>query len=364
MQKFILLGIALLFIGFVFSYSFRTETEAHPSEVAQKQESTQFNTPTPESNAAPVDEVEESVFVPYWNMTNLSEINDYDTAIYFGVSVTEDGINRTDQGFTNISTFTSNTSHNKKLLTIRMLDTDTNLQILEDAKAQETVISDIVSITKEYGFDGIVLDLELSVIPFTDVTESITLFTKQLSTELSSADLIFQVALYGDTYYRSRPYDVKTIGEEADAILIMAYDFHKSRGEPGPNFPLSGQKTYGYDFKQMIGDFTKDIPEEKISVIFGKFGYDWKLGKEGMPLTAATAFSLADAQGGFVPTCHYESCTVTRDEESQEMKVTFTDEEGYNHTAWFEDDDSIETKTAYLKEQGIGNVSYWVWGYW
>ncbi len=364
MQKFILLVGALLFIGFIFSYSFRRETEAHPAEAVQQQETAQYATPTPVDKAVPAEDVEESVFVPYWSMSNLAALNTYETAIYFGISVTKDGVNTSDQGYAQLSNFISHTSTNQKLLTVRMLDTDTNLAILEDAKAKEQVIEDVVSTAKEYGFDGIVLDLELSVIPFTDVTESISLFTKQLSSALEENNLVFQVALYGDTYYRSRPYDVKKIAKEADKVLIMAYDFHKSRGEPGPNFPLKGRKTYGYDFQQMIRDFTTDVEPAKISVIFGKFGYDWTLGKEGMPLTGATAFSLADAQGGFVPTCNYASCKVSRDTEAKEMKITYKDAEGYNHTAWFEDEQSIEAKTQYLKEQGIGDVSYWVWGYW
>ncbi len=364
MQKIILLGIVLLGIGFVFTYSFDTETEAHLLDVPQKEETTQYITPTPEKKAEPVRSVSESVFVPYWQVSNLNGVEAYDTAIYFGVSVTEDGVNRSDQGFTRMNSFISNTSNKKKLLTVRMLNTDTNLKILENTDAQQTVIEDVMQVAKEHNFDGIVLDLELSVIPFSNVKDSINLFVKNFYTEAKRENLEMQVALYGDTYYRSRPYDVNTIATYTDGILIMAYDFHKSRGEPGPNFPFAGQKTYGYDFQQMIHDFSVDVPVEKLTVIFGMYGYNWKLGKEGMPLTGAKSFSLSDAEADFASTCIFENCKVIRDTESQEMKVSYTDEEGYKHAAWFEDETSVNTKIEYMKEQGIGQVSYWTWGYW
>lgn len=364
MQKFLLLVIILLCVGFVLNQYINKQTEAHPFEGTQ--ESTQKKViPTQSTDSVKVvNTVEESTFVPYWHVQNMQELADYNSAIYFGISVTKEGVNTEDQGFANIQKFINTSPTVKNYLTVRMLNTETNLDILEDKQAQQSVIADVIRVTKEYGFDGLVLDLELSVIPFTNVKENISMFMASFSEELAKEQLYFGVTLYGDTYYRSRPYDVEKIGSYADEVYIMAYDFHKSRGEPGPNFPFSGQKKYGYDFQQMITDFSIDIPPEKLTIILGKYGYDWTLGSQGMPLTSATAFTLAEAEEGFVTNCTYISCSVRRDEESAEMKGSYIDEDGYTHAIWFEDEESIQVKTNYLKEQGIGSVSYWTWGYW
>ena len=42
-----------------------------------------------------------------------------------------------------------------------------------------------------------------------------------------------------------------------------------------PNFPFQDKNKWGYDFQQMISDFSADIPSEKLTIIFGMYGYDW-----------------------------------------------------------------------------------------
>jgi spore germination protein YaaH len=316
-----------------------------------------------ESDSSKVQITSRSLFVPYWNVENLQNLNRYDRLIYFGVSANESGVNRDDQGFANIRNFSNQTKNITTLVTLRMLDSDTNLAILENPQAQKKLAVEVADIAEEYDFAGVVLDLELSVIPFSNVKNQISSFIEVLDSEFESRSLYFAVALYGDTYFRARPYDVKKIGESADEILIMAYDFHKSRGEPGPNYPFSGKEKYGYDFKTMVSDFSADVPPENINVIFGMYGYNWTLGKQGKPLKAATAFSLNDAEEMFYPSCSYQSCNVSRDNDSAEMKVIYIDSEGYKNESWFEDEQSVEIKSEYLQEQGIGRISYWVNGY-
>ncbi len=364
MKKLLLLVIILLGVGFVAIQNINSQAENNSKESTQENIQIKQNKEISSEKSQLISDVSKSVFVPYWNIDDTENLAEYDSVIYFGISVNENGVNREDQGFANLQKFVDSTNDSKQYLTVRMLNTETNLAILESNEAQKQVIADVISVANEYGFEGVVLDLELSVIPFSNVKDNISLFISLFSDELQLQDLAFDVTLYGDTYYRGRPYDVEKIASKVDNILIMAYDFHKSRGEPGPNFPFSGQKIYGYDFQQMISDFTKDVPSEKITVIFGMFGYDWTLGSQGLPLTSATAFTLADAQEGFIPTCEYSACNVIRDTESKEMKGSYIDDEDYKHEIWFEDEESVDIKTNYLKEQGIGAISYWTWGYW
>ncbi len=361
MKKLIFIASAVAIIMFARSLLNRTESRVSlPKDPDASAKRSDKSTSMSQS----VEITSRSIFVPYWNVENLDSLTGtYDRLIYFGISVNENGVNREDQGFTNIQTFIDETGGTPKLLAVRMLDTDANIAILEDSSASRTVIEDVALVAKEYGFDGIVLDLELSVIPFSNVKDQITTFTNDFGEEMESRSLYFAVALYGDTYFRGRPYDVEKIANRADEIFVMAYDFHKSRGEPGPNYPLGNSSLYGYDFKKMIKDFTADVPAEKMNVIFGMYGYNWTLGKQGKPLKAATAFSLNDAEGMFYPSCSYTSCTVVRDEESAEMKATYIDNEGYNRVAWFEDEESVRRKTEYLQGQGIGSITYWVHGY-
>jgi len=313
----------------------------------------------------PVKNIEKSVFIAYWNIPEThSEIEEYDKAIYFGVAPDKDGDLIDDLGLQNIDKFV-NISKNlqAKLLTVRMFEEDVNFAIFEDDQAQKELAINVAKIIEEYDFDGVVLDLELGVIPTASVSSQITSFVKSFSSALRigtvpKRDSPVFLALYGDTFYRGRPYDVEKLEKYVDGIYIMAYDFHKSRGEPGPNFPLTrrslgeGGPEYSYDFQQMIKDFSTIVPRDNITVIFGMYGYDWTLGQQGLPLKAAVA----------IPINEIDTSGANTYPESKEKNIKYTDDEGYDHILWYEDMESSDVKIEYLKSQGIGSVGYWVWG--
>ena len=46
-----------------------------------------------------------------------------------------------------------------------------------------------------------------------------------------------------------------------------------------------------------------------------------------------------------------------------EKNIRYKGEDGYDHVIFFEDEESAQVKTDYLKEKGIGSISYWAWGY-
>ena len=88
--------------------------------------------------------VEQSIFIPYWNIPKLSlDLEEYNELIYFGIAPDENGELIQDTGFTNIATFIQNTpSDTNRLLTIRMLDTDNNLTLLDSKSKQQRVIDE------------------------------------------------------------------------------------------------------------------------------------------------------------------------------------------------------------------------------
>jgi len=303
-----------------------------------------------------------SIFIPYWNIPkNTSEVSSYHTSYYFGIAPTSEGDITNDQGFQNIGKYIDHTpSRQKRYLTVRMLDADINTSILEDESAQRRLIHETLNIVDRYEFDGVVLDLEVSALPFDSVEESITKFVTYISQEVRGEDKALLMTIFGDTFYRGRPYNIDAINPLVDGFLIMAYDFHKSRGEPGPNFPFDRRSLdeggFNYDFKQMIADYKAAVPAEQLTVIFGMYGYDWTLGPQGKPLKAAQAISLYEVEEAY-------GHLITPNPLTKEKHVRYTDDEGYVHELWYEDHESVEEKKEYLEEQGIGSTGYWVWGY-
>ncbi|MDE2589560.1 MAG: hypothetical protein KGL95_07840, partial [Patescibacteria group bacterium] len=133
-------------------------------------------------------------------------------------------------------------------------------------------------------------------------------------------------------------------------------------GDPGPNFPFAESDADGYSFPQMITDFLQDVPREKLTVVFGLFGYDWQVTDKGDSINTATPISTADIQASFITSCKYTHCLLQRNP-SEEPFVSYTDAIGQKHIVWFEDMQSIRKKIDYLQRQGIGSIAFWANSY-
>ncbi|MFH1827305.1 MAG: glycosyl hydrolase family 18 protein [bacterium] len=298
-----------------------------------------------------IGEVKKTLFVPYWSLESGSLTNNYDRVIYFGIEGIEKGINLNEQGYQGLSEFNQlNFSSNERYLIIRMINTDENLKILKNQSSMIRIIEQSVDIAKENNFDGIVLDLEVGVLFGDNVKDEISSFSNKFYEISKLSDLKYVIAIYGDVFYRKRPYDISQLSKNSDEIMIMAYDFHKSIGEPGPNFPLTGQEKYGYDMKKLMDDFLKYSKPEKLSVIFGMYGYDWTVDDQDRPIKQANALSLNEIRSKHSNDCNSERCE-------------FVDSEGRRHIIWFENEESVKKKIGYLKSRGIGSFAYWANGY-
>lgn len=315
------------------------------------------------STSLNVPNVKKSLFVPYWSIGTKS-IQGYDELIYFGITVNEDGIDKNDKGYIGIPQFLKITNKaEKKFLAIRMIDSKMNSSVLDNKVLQSKVIGESLNTAKENGFDGIVLDFEFSSLSFESVIKKINSFMSDFYSSTKQNKLLFKTTAYGDTFFRLRPYDVKFLGDHADEVMIMAYDFHKARENPGPNFPLKGKEAYGYDFSKMTDDFSKSVPKEKLNVIFGLYGYDWMVDDKNQSIGQAQALSLEQIKNKFLNECDFKDCLVKRDNISSETKITYTDNNSQKHIVWFEDMESLEKKKEFLSSQGIYSTALWAYSY-
>jgi len=361
MRKVLLLLVLIILAG-VFTFNF-----------AKQKVKNDFSSPIPypTTTVTPTINVDQakgpekqSIFVPYWTIKDKGNDRVYDSYIYFGIVPTKEGIDTKEQGAISLNSFLSTVPPGrKKLLAVRMIERDTNFAILKDQNVQRKVIAEAISLAKEKKFDGVVLDLEISAIPFESLVQQINSFTQIFYQEAKKNKLSFSLAVYGDVFYRVRPFDVKELAKNSDMIMVMAYDFSKSKGNPGPNFPLKGEDIYGYDYAKLTEDFLSVVPPEKITVIFGLFGYDWIVDSKGRTLQQGEAKSAQEVEANFIEDCKQRSCSFSRDSKAFEIQVNYVAKDGSKHIIWFEDMQSVEAKKEYLKSRGINSFSYWAHSY-
>lgn len=324
--------------------------------------------------APPKTQLKRSLFVPYWSEMAGFVSDKYDRYIYYGVSSSTKGINTADEGYRKIKSFSEQDKGKTTLLTLRMTEKEENEVILRDTESWPLIAEQLVLLAKQYQFNGVVLDLEMGMQPFRtrELTPLISSYITYMSDYVKDQGLTFAVAVYGDSVYRSRPYDLKVINESADEVMIMAYDLHKAIGEPGPNFPLYGKEKWGYDLTQLVDDMQKYIAPEKLTVIFGMYGYDWAVNEKKIPLRAAEPFSYLEIKNKYIKNCSKDNCIIRRDDKAMETEMNFVitsyDRERNYYTSaprviWYEDESSSEKKTYYLQSRGVSSVAYWAHGY-
>ena len=102
----------------------------------------------------------------------------------------------------------------------------------------------------------------------------------------------------------------------------MAYDFSKASSGPGPNFPLGGQNIYGYDMGKMADDFLQVVPNQKLGVVFGLFGYDWPVDDKGNAIGQGQPLTDLQIQNKFLNGCSLKDCHIRQDPLSAETEVT------------------------------------------
>lgn len=352
-KSLLFVGLLLLLIGGFIAFKNKVK-----KDLAQP-----INIPTtmPSITASPViagTKTRLSLFVPYWTLSgDKIETDGFDKIIYFGIAPGEQDEKQLEKFNDSLKTDA------QKLLALRMTDSEENARLLGDVSQLQKIIDRTTETAVENKMQGIVLDLELSAIPFDSTIKQINKFVSMFYAASKKNKLTFAIALYGDTFYRARPFDAKTLAQNADEIMIMAYDLNKAKGNPGPNFPLGGQQKFGYDMTRMTDDFLRVMKAEKITVIFGVFGYDWEVSEKGQGLQEARALTLVQVKQKFIDKCEFAKCVVTRDKEAGETQILYTDNENKDHIVWFEDMESIKQKKKDLQQRGINSFSYWAYSY-
>jgi len=341
MKKF-LLFLLIIFLGIstLFAYKLKTLPEKKSTVLPVKK----IPSPTP----IPIIS-KKSIFVPDWSLDGSELTGDYDRWIYFGNN-------------SQLSVFSKSVKSGNKWLTLKLNE-------VGEQGDWENLANDTIANAKKYQMEGIVLDLEINALPFQDSITEINNLVEFFYKKTKESNLKMALALYGDLFYRKRPYDLISLNKNCDEIMIMAYDFHKSMGEPGPNFPFFGEK-YNYNFQQMINDYLKYVPAEKLTVVFGMYGYDWQVDEKKRPINQAKALTLNEIKKKFLNKCEWKDCIIQRNNDAKETEINYVisrvvDNYGYidYHVVWFEDEESVKIKSELLKEKKIGSTAFWAWGY-
>ena len=144
-------------------------------------------------------------------------------------------------------------------------DSNTLAKMLENPDARAKNIDNILGFVQENGFSGVSIDYE-SIPPGSQ--PSFVQFIQELSAKFHSLGLKVSASVP----VADNSFDLKTLSENTDFLILMAYDEHSAEDMAGP---VASQNWFA---KSLAGDFSKLDPNKTV-VALGNYGYDWIKGE-------------------------------------------------------------------------------------
>lgn len=222
---------------------------------------------------------------------------------------------------------------------------DSNIisSIINNAMLRSQHINSIVSIVQQYNLDGITLDYESL---YASDRNAYSNFVRELSYALKSINKKLNLDVHPKTaepgtWDGPQSQDWSVLGQYADQIRIMVYDYHWSTSVAGPLSPI-GWATQVLDFA------VTQIPKSKIIQGMPLYGYDWGNAVAAEALTWQTAVSRASAHGA----------TINWDSLAQTNWYQYTIS-GVTHTVYFENERSVIPKLQITNQHDISGVGLW-----
>lgn len=221
--------------------------------------------------------------------------------------------------------------------------------LFNNINAQNALIMKIINTMKYKGYLGIDIDFEyINQQDAQAYLDFLTNITKQLKNEGFSVNV--DLAPKISSTQRGLLYEAHNypkIGEIADTVLLMTYEWGYTYGPPMAVAPLN-------QVRKVIEYAVTEIPSNKILMGIPVYGYNWLL-------PYIQGVSQATSIGNdFAATIAFNNKAVIKyDDTAQSPYFNYWDRQGREHVVWFEDVRSIKSKLELLKENNLLGAGYW-----
>ncbi len=221
-------------------------------------------------------------------------------------------------------------------------------EMLSDPAARARLVDAIDRTIAQKGYSGVDVDFEF--IPPAN-TDDYVAFVSELSARLRPQGKLTFVALAPKTSDAQRgllyeAHDYARLGEAADGVLLMTYEWGYAYSEPMAIAPID-------KVRQVVQYGLSRIPAYKIFMGIPNYAYDWALprreGERARTITNNEALWLARNRGaeiGFDPV-------------AQSPFFQYTAADGRAHEVWFEDARSLEAKLRLVGGEALFGVGVW-----
>ncbi|PKN59144.1 MAG: hypothetical protein CVU56_02125 [Deltaproteobacteria bacterium HGW-Deltaproteobacteria-14] len=251
----------------------------------------------------------------------------------------------------------------KVIVTVTNFSNSSIQSLVNSATNRAHAIETLLGVIATHGADGVNIDFEF--VPVGARAGFVTFMTELKQAVVAAAPNggPGHVSLAGPSVDWSGAYDYDVLLENTDGIMVMAYGYYWSGGNPGPTSPLFGGSPWStYSVAWTIDDYLTWGGEEnrhKVFIGLPWYGRTWPVPNTDVPTTAlgsgaTLVYRNAEAEVDGFGRMFDEHTRSTYYHKSPGGQLT---------QAWFDDYRSFRAKVAYIDEMDLGGLGIWALGY-
>ncbi|MDE7132613.1 MAG: LysM peptidoglycan-binding domain-containing protein [Lachnospiraceae bacterium] len=242
----------------------------------------------------------------------------------------------------------------RPVLTLTPLGADGNFNnalitaVVNDQTAKDNLLTNLLATVQAKDFGGVDIDFEYirpeDRIPFAD-------FVADVRNLLSPYGYHVSVALAPKTsdtqaglLYEGKDY--RLLGEAADSVLLMTYEWGYTYGPPMAVAPLN-------KVREVVEYAVTRITPSKIDLGIPNYGYDWTL-----PFVQGSSRATTVSNQEAVRIAIENGVPIQFDEVAMSPFFRY-EKDGQQHEVWFEDVRSYREKFSLVPTYGLRGMGYW-----
>ena len=220
--------------------------------------------------------------------------------------------------------------------------------VVNDQTAKDNLLSNLLVTVQAKNFGGVDIDFEYirpeDRIPFADFVADVRNFLSPYGYHVSVALAPKTSDTQAGLLYEGKDYGL--LGEAADSVLLMTYEWGYTYGPPMAVAPLN-------KVRQVVEYAITRITPSKIDLGIPNYGYDWTL-----PFVQGSSRATTISNQEAVRIAIEAGVPIQFDEVAMSPFFRY-EKNGQQHEVWFEDVRSYQAKFSLLPEYNLRGMGYW-----
>lgn len=242
----------------------------------------------------------------------------------------------------------------RPVLTLTPLGPDGNFNnylitsVVNNQEAKDNLLANLLETVQAKNFQGVDIDFEYirpeDRIPFADFVADVRNYLSPYGYHVSVALAPKVSDTQAGLLYEGKDY--RLLGEAADSVLLMTYEWGYTYGPPMAVAPVN-------KVRQVVEYAVTRIEPSKIDLGIPNYGYDWTL-----PFVQGTSRATTVSNQQAVQIAIEAGVPIQFDEVAMSPYFRY-EKNGQQHEVWFEDVRSYREKFSLLPAYGLRGMGYW-----